>query len=252
MAPPSALRTVLVDDVSELRNMLRTLLHRDGRFAVVAEGSDGGDAIRLVGELQPDLVVLDIAMPGLDGITVLPDLRLACPSCRIVMLSGYTAAEMERRSIDRGAVGYIDKADDPMTFPDRLHALSDVLDRVQHVLDETYAASLDSPRSARVALKAALEATVDPSVMDVIELLTTELVTNAIRHAQSNARVAASLVGGRIRVSVTDDGPGLPAVTEAADDDESGRGLSLVEMLAVDWGVDRLPVGKTVWFETGT
>jgi DNA-binding NarL/FixJ family response regulator len=245
------LRTVLVDDVADLRDMLRTLLLRDGRFTVVGEGADGSDALRLVGELQPEIVVLDIAMPGVDGITVLPDLRAACPACRIVMLSGYSADEMERRSIERGAVGYIDKADDPTTFPARLHALAAVLDTVQHVLDETYAASLDSPRSARAALKAALETKVDPSAMDVIELLTTELVTNAIRHAHSNARVAASLVGGRIRVSVSDDGPGLPTVKEAAQDDESGRGLSLVETMALDWGIEPLPVGKTVWFETG-
>lgn len=245
--PP--LRTVLVDDVPELRDMLRTLLHLDGRFTVVGEGGDGDDALRLVTELEPDVVVLDIAMPGTDGITVLPRLRAACASSRIIMLSGYTADEMERTSIEKGAVGYIDKADDPSTFPDRLHALAAVLDTVRHVLAETYAADLESPRSARVAVRDALANKIDPTALDIIELLTTELVTNAIRHARSDARVAASLVDGRIRVSVTDDGAGMPTVTNAGDDDESGRGLALVDTLAVAWGIDSHDVGKTVWFE---
>jgi len=229
--------------------MLRTLLHVDGRFTVVGEGGDGHDALRLVAEMKPDVVVLDIAMPTLDGITVLPQLRESSPASRIIMLSGYAAEEMERTSIERGAVGYIDKADDPSTFPDRLHSLAAVLDRVQQVLAETYAANLDSPRSARVAVRDALANKVDATALDIIELLTTELVTNAIRHARSDARVAAALIGARIRVSVTDDGEGIPRVTDASDEDESGRGLALVDTLAESWGVDPHDVGKTVWFE---
>lgn len=240
-----------MDDNDELRDLLRRVLERDGRFAVVAGCDNGRDAIPLVGDLRPDLVVLDIAMPMLDGIAALPRLREVSAGSRIVMLSGYPADEMERASIEGGAVGYIDKATDISRLPDQLHALAAVLDAVQRVLDASYDADIHSPRSARLDVKAALEARIEGGALDIVELLTSELVTNAVRHAHSTARVAVELVGGtQVRVSVTDDGPGELTTVTPSPDAESGRGLGLVQGLALRWGVLPLEQGKTVWFET--
>jgi DNA-binding NarL/FixJ family response regulator len=225
------------------------VLARDGRFTVVGETDNGLDAIELVAAERPDLVVLDIAMPHLDGITALPRLRAVSPDTRVVMLSAYKADEMERASIEGGAVGYIDKTTDVAVLPDRLHALSAVLDAVQRVLDLTYDADIESPRLARHDVKTALAAATGGSALEIVELLTSELVTNAVRHAKSAARVAVEVVGAKVRVSVTDDGPGVPATARPSPDAESGRGLELVEGLADRWGVIELDVGKTVWFE---
>jgi DNA-binding NarL/FixJ family response regulator len=225
------------------------VLTRDGRFTIVGEVDNGLDAIDLVSGERPDLVVLDIAMPQLDGIAALPRLREASPGTRIVMLSGYSADEMERASIDGGAVGYIDKATDVAVLPDRLHALAAVLDTVQRVLDLTYTANPESARRARHDVKAALASATGASAIEVIELLTSELVTNAVRHANSAARVAVEVVGSKVKVSVTDDGPGRPTPASPSPDAESGRGLELVDGLADRWGVIDLEVGKTVWFE---
>jgi DNA-binding NarL/FixJ family response regulator len=237
-----------VDDSDDLRELLRGVLTRDGRFVVVGETDNGRDAIDLVAAEQPDLVVLDIAMPHLDGIAALPRLRAGAPGTRVVMLSGYKADEMERASIDGGAVGYIDKSTDVAVLPDRLHALAAMLDSVQRILDLTYEADLESPRQARHDVKAALRAATS-GPLEVVELLTSELVTNAVRHAHSAARVAVEVVGAKVRVSVTDDGPGVPATAKPSPDSESGRGLELVDGLADRWGVIELEVGKTVWFE---
>ncbi|MGW1398744.1 ATP-binding protein [Streptomyces sp. NPDC002405] len=86
-------------------------------------------------------------------------------------------------------------------------------------------------------------------------LLLSELMTNAYRHAKAPGReIRARCVlseEGRLRVSVTDANDTLPTPREASPEDESGRGLALVETLANDWGAEprEAGIGKTVWFE---
>ena len=71
-AEGATLRTVLVDDVDEMRDLVRALLRRDGRFSIVGEAANGLDALEVVADLRPDLVVLDIDMPVLDGLATVP------------------------------------------------------------------------------------------------------------------------------------------------------------------------------------
>lgn len=81
-------------------------------------------------------------------------------------------------------------------------------------------------------------------------LLTSELVTNAIRYGGSRAVLEARMPGGALRVSVHDDNPQLPEVgTAPALTDEGGRGVLLVSTLADRWGVEADATGKAVWFE---
>ncbi|MGW7204686.1 ATP-binding protein [Streptomyces sp. NPDC054837] len=85
------------------------------------------------------------------------------------------------------------------------------------------------------------------------ELLVSELATNAVVHARGRYRLTLSLTSGRLRCTVADEGPGLPATPgEASDaDSENGRGLLLVDALADRWGSGRVEdgVGTEVWFE---
>jgi DNA-binding NarL/FixJ family response regulator len=244
------LRTVLVDDVEEMRALSRSLLARDGRFTVVGEAVNGLEAIELVTALRPDVVILDIAMPLLGGMETLPRLRVVSPETRIVMHSSYPAAEMEKLSFEGGAIGYVEKSADVRAFASRLHALVAVLDTVQQVLDLTYASDLLSPRAARRDMRTALEARMEPDALATVELLTTELVTNAVQHAGSTAQVTAAVTSRGLRVAVTDGGPGVPSVRYGGPvEAESGRGLALVESLSNAWGIERSASGKAVWFE---
>ena len=85
---------------------------------------------------------------------------------------------------------------------------------------------------------------------DVAILLTSELVTNAIRHGTGPIRVSAGVDTGKVlRVEVRDNAPEGIQVREAGDDDEDGRGLQLVDVLAVAWGWQPSSGGKHVWFE---
>lgn len=244
------LRTVLVDDIAEMRALSRSLLARDGRFTVVGEAVNGFEAIELVTDLRPDVVVLDIAMPLLGGIETLPRLREISPETRIVMHSAYPADEMERPSFEGGAIGYFEKSADASSFAARLHALVAVLDSAQRILDTTYASDLLSPRAARLDLRSALEQRMEPDALATVELLTAELVTNAVQHARSTAQVTAAVTPRGLRIAVTDGGPGVPTVChDGPDEAEHGRGLALVERLSSAWGVEPAPVGKAVWFE---
>ena len=81
-------RVVLADDSRDLRELLRLRLERDPRFVVVGEAGDGERAVALVREHQPEIAVLDLGMPVLDGAEALAQIRLHAPATRVAVLSG--------------------------------------------------------------------------------------------------------------------------------------------------------------------
>jgi serine/threonine-protein kinase RsbW len=90
-----------------------------------------------------------------------------------------------------------------------------------------------------------------PEVLDVVELLVSELAGNCVRHTDSNFEVEVSVERQRLRVAVSDRGPGQPTIQHVDASAVAGRGLALVEALSSSWGVrtSRFPSrGKTVWF----
>lgn len=101
-------RVVLVDDTRDLRELLRMALERH-EFVVVGEGADGREGIEAVRTHSPDLVLLDLAMPEMDGLQALPVMREACPTAKIVVLSGFGASQMTREALAIGADGYLQK-----------------------------------------------------------------------------------------------------------------------------------------------
>ena len=105
-------RILVVDDHPLTRDALSSLLVQGG-FDVVGEAADGIDALELAHELQPDLVLLDLAMPGLDGLAVLPRLRTAAPGCEVVVLTASGTEEDLLAAIRAGAAGYLLKSEPP-------------------------------------------------------------------------------------------------------------------------------------------
>jgi anti-sigma regulatory factor (Ser/Thr protein kinase) len=95
--------------------------------------------------------------------------------------------------------------------------------------------------------------TLPEAQLDDILLAASELVTNAVLYGDGPVEVGASGGPGMVRVEVTDDGGAVPAPRWACDEDEGGRGLLIVDLLATRWGVTprRPGPGKTVWFEIG-
>lgn len=111
MAPdiPLVPRVLLVDDNSLVRRLLREQLTARGALEVVGEAGDAASAVKLAAEVDPDLVVLDLSMPGSDGFTAIGDLLAAAPATRVVVMSGFAAHEVEDRVIAAGASAYLEK-----------------------------------------------------------------------------------------------------------------------------------------------
>jgi anti-sigma regulatory factor (Ser/Thr protein kinase) len=102
---------------------------------------------------------------------------------------------------------------------------------------------------ARRFVRATLESWSLDEVIDDAELLTSELVTNAVLHARSSARVEIEYDGGPVRVSVCDSSPSPPRVRDYGPQAVTGRGMVLVDRIAHRWGVEHGDGGKCVWFE---
>lgn len=103
------LRVVVVDDTPDIRFLLRLTLERAGRFEVVDEAGDGVEAIEAAARLRPDVVLLDLAMPTMDGLEALPAIRQVSPDSKIVVLSGFNARQMSTEALSRGASSYLEK-----------------------------------------------------------------------------------------------------------------------------------------------
>lgn len=102
------LRVVIADDADDIRFLLALRLKRDG-FDVVAEARTGTEAITAVEELAPDVVVLDLAMPVMDGLEAIPEIKRRLPEAKIVVLSGFEQDLLAKKALARGADAYMEK-----------------------------------------------------------------------------------------------------------------------------------------------
>ncbi len=102
-------RVLVADDDALMRRLLRTLLGTRDELELVGEAADGRAALALAAELRPDVVVLDQAMPGLDGLGAARAIRQALPACRIVIFSGQDGATHAAAARAAGADRYVEK-----------------------------------------------------------------------------------------------------------------------------------------------
>jgi DNA-binding NarL/FixJ family response regulator len=117
-------RILLVDDHPLTRSALSALLTQHG-FSVVGEAEDGGAAIQRAAELEPDVILLDLSMPGVDGLSALPRLREAAPQCEVVVLTASETEEKLLGAIRAGAAGYLLKSEPPDRIVGFLRGVAD-------------------------------------------------------------------------------------------------------------------------------
>ena len=126
-------RLALVDDSPDTLEVLKLAFERTSRFRVVAEAVNGKEAIDVVTVHLPDVVLLDIAMPVMDGLEALPSIRSACPSATVVVLTSFGTSAMTRRAMELGADGYLQKG---VSLSSLVETVEDLVHLVRYSSDE--------------------------------------------------------------------------------------------------------------------
>jgi DNA-binding NarL/FixJ family response regulator len=239
-----ATRVLLVDDVVDVRRLVRTSLRFRGGFDVVAEASDGAEAVRLAEALRPDIVVLDLGLPDLAGHEVLSHIRQVSPSSKVVVFSGIESAD--RAWIVEQVDGYVLKDAELDYLVDLLVSVAQPPD-TEAVLDLPHALS-----SAAAARRFVTEKVAEWGMEELLDdalLVASELAANAVTHADSACRIRLCLNAATLRIDVIDTGAGTPEPQPPSWSEEHGRGLHLVDALTSAWGLEVVPEGKVVWAE---
>jgi DNA-binding NarL/FixJ family response regulator len=122
-AKDRGISVLLVDDVLPLRRLMQITLESSGRFEVIGQAEDGRMGVEESRRLQPELVLLDLSMPEMDGLQALPLIREASPASTVVVFSGFLEEKIGSDARHLGAAAYIEKGIDPGALIDQLVAL---------------------------------------------------------------------------------------------------------------------------------
>ena len=166
---------VVVDDHRLVRAGLRTIIDASSDLRVVGEAGDGAEAVAVVGEVAPDVVLMDLSMPGVDGIEAIRRLRATGATPPVVVLTSFAEADRVRDAVEAGAIGYLLKDSEP----------GDVLDAVRAAAAGH--APLD-PRVARALLPSAERRPSGPALSDRER----EVLAHVAR-GQANKQIARAL-----------------------------------------------------------
>jgi two-component system invasion response regulator UvrY len=160
MSQDGTVNIMLVDDHAIVREGYRALLQKQPRLKVVAEASDGAEAYRLYKEITPDLIIIDLTMPGLGGIETLKRIRQWDKNARILVFTMHQSAAYALQAIRAGAKGYVTKSSPPQALIDAVFdvlkgrmALSPDIDHelaLNHLADEPNAVDVLSPREFEI------------------------------------------------------------------------------------------------------
>lgn len=164
---------VLADDAADIRRLLGLVLGLDPDFEVVGEAGTGKEAVALVEQHRPDLVILDLAMPEMDGMEALRLIKRRSPATKVVILSGFEAAQMANEALQRGADAYVSKGTKPRELIARLRDVC----RDRRAPDAGAAHAAD-PTRADVAEPAAPDAA-ERDVASMLSVVTHELRNQA-------------------------------------------------------------------------
>ena len=118
----STVRVLVVDDYAPWRHFVSTTLAKEPGLEVIGEASDGLEAIQEAKELQPDLILLDISLPTLNGLEAAPRIRRASPNAKIIFLTQERDNDIRTAAVAAGAEGYVLKSNAAAELVPAIHA----------------------------------------------------------------------------------------------------------------------------------
>lgn len=122
MTDRDPIRLLLCDDAAQLRRLYRLVFEAEKDFVVVGEAGDGREGVSAARLLKPDVVLLDIAMPLMDGLEAIPGILAAHPEVAIVMCTAMIDDRVRRRALELGATEFIEKGHDPRVLVNQVRA----------------------------------------------------------------------------------------------------------------------------------
>ncbi len=125
MTPPT-IRILLVDDTETVRRALRLMLSTEPGLAVIGEAADGTEAVRLAHDLQPDVILMDLQMPDIDGIETTRRIKAAHPAIAIIMLTAFGSTGTRDTAARAGVARFFEKGDNLDDLPDEIRILCSV------------------------------------------------------------------------------------------------------------------------------
>jgi two-component system, NarL family, response regulator LiaR len=174
------IRLMIVDDHAVVREGLRAFLGLQEDVEVVGEAADGSAALAQAELLRPDVILMDLVMPRLDGVSAMRELRARLPECRVIVLTSFLEDERLVPAIEAGAAGYLLKDAAPSELARAIRAA----DAGEAVIDPTVAARLVRALSERAMPRAGRSSALTRRELEVLAL---------IGRGQSNKRIAFEL-----------------------------------------------------------
>ncbi|MDP9845960.1 response regulator [Streptosporangium lutulentum] len=190
------IRVLLADDETMIRAGVRAILASDPEIEVVAEAGDGRQAIDLTLGHRPDVVLLDIRMPRLDGLAALVELRRVAPETAVVMLTTFGEDDYIARALGEGAGGFLLKSGDPRELLAGIHAVASGAAYLSPRVAQRVISELNGGRMTRAAAAREQVGTLTPRERDVLALVGAGL---------SNGQIARRLhlVEGTVKAHVS-------------------------------------------------
>lgn len=162
-----SIRIVLADDHRIVRDGLAALLRREPGFEVVGEAEDGLSAVRLACDLKPDVLVTDLAMPGLNGIEAIRRVRTEAPSVQVLCLSVHDEHRMVLAGIDAGAAGYVLK---DASFEELAQAIRKVMARQIYLSPGLVGVFVEGYRSRGTAVAGSAHSQLTAREREIVQL----------------------------------------------------------------------------------
>ncbi|HEX6384154.1 MAG TPA: response regulator transcription factor [Anaerolineae bacterium] len=172
------IRVMIVDDHAIVREGLRTLLSEEDNIEVVGEARDGAESVQMAAQLRPDVILMDLVMPEIDGIQATEQIRKSVPSTQVLVLTSFAEDHRVPNAIQAGAIGYLLK---DVLKADLLHAIQ--------------AARQGEPTLHPEAQRQLMREVVTSAAPNLLETLTDREmdVLRLIARGQSNKEIATSL-----------------------------------------------------------